>query len=73
MHPIFVFVTSTGQIWASCDKDDTPAGTLVATLRVNSGTALVLLATLTGSGNASASALATTATSSRQVEITKTK
>lgn len=75
MHPLFVFVTSTGNIWASCDLNDTPAGTIVATFRVSAGTALVQLGTLTGSGNSSASALALTNASltGKQSEITKTK
>lgn len=75
MHPIFIFVTSTGNIWASCDANDTPTGTITATFRVSSGTALVQLGTLTGSGNSSASALALTNASAtgKQTEITKTK
>lgn len=57
MNPIFIHITTTGAIFVSNQKEDTPAS-LLATFRVNAGTGLVKLVTLTGSGNASAVALA---------------
>jgi hypothetical protein len=74
MTPIFLHITSTGQIWASCDQNDNPAGTVIAVERVSPNTALTLVTTLTGSGNSSASALASSVNTGKQgSEITKTK
>jgi hypothetical protein len=75
MIPLFISVTSTGDIHVSSQKTDTPTGTIVATFRVNSGTALAKLGTLTGSGNASNSALALTnaPVTGKETETCKTK
>lgn len=58
MNPIFISITSTGQIWVANRVDFIPAGTVVQHFRVNPDGVAQLLGTLTGSGNASASALA---------------
>jgi hypothetical protein len=56
MIPIFVFVLSDGTIWASSEFRETPTGTILATYRVNSGTSLVKLGTVSGnSGSYAAS------------------
>jgi hypothetical protein len=75
MIPLFIFVLSTGDIYVSSQKSDTPTGTVVATFRVSSGTALAKLGTLTGSGNSSASALALTGATltGKENETCKTK
>lgn len=74
MAPIFIHITTTGAIYVSNQKDDTPAS-LLATFRVSSGTGLVKLTTLTGSGNSSASALALSGSVStgKETETCKTK
>jgi hypothetical protein len=74
MIPLFVHITTTGEIWVSSQKEDSPAA-LLTTFRVNSGTGLVKLVKLTGSGNASAVALASTLTTStgKEVENIRTK
>lgn len=46
--PIFVHVLSTGAIWSSNDINFTPAGTILATFRVNSDARSQLLGTVSG-------------------------
>jgi hypothetical protein len=55
--PIFIHITTGGQIWASNNVAFLPSGSLAQSFRINSDTASQLVCTLTGSGNASASAL----------------
>jgi hypothetical protein len=74
MIPVFIHVTTTGEIWASSQKEDSPASQL-AIFRINSGTGLVKLTKLTGSGNSSATALAATLTTAtgKDSEIVRPK
>lgn len=60
MTPIFLSITSTGQIWVSNSVAFDPAGTIVKQFRINPESPSQLVCTLTGSGNSSASALACT-------------
>lgn len=60
MTPVFVHIISTGQIWISSDVTFVPAGTIVATYRINPDSTNQLVCTLSGSGNSSASALSVT-------------
>lgn len=74
MNPIFIHITTTGAIYASNQKEDTPASVL-GTFRVNAGTGMVKIVTLTGSGNASAVALALSGAvaTGKETEIVHTK
>lgn len=55
MTPLFIFVLSTGDIYASSQLQEAPSGTVLATYRVNSGTSLVKLGTLSGNSGSYAS------------------
>lgn len=72
--PLFIHVTTTGAIYVSSQKEDSPAS-LLGTLRVNSDTGLVKIVTLTGSGNSSASSLAFSGAvaTGKETEIVHTK
>ncbi len=56
MIPLYIFVLSDGSVWATSHSGETPSGTILATYRVSSGTALVKLGTVSGnSGSYAAS------------------
>jgi hypothetical protein len=48
MVPIYIYVLSTGDIWVGANKDFTPAGTILATYRVNSLASPQKIGTLSG-------------------------
>jgi hypothetical protein len=52
MVPIFLHIMSNGDIWASGDPFFTPAGTILATYRVNSLISSQKLGTLTATAGA---------------------
>lgn len=58
--PVFISITSTGQIWVSNDVTFNPSGTIVKQFRVNPNATNQKICTLTGSGNSSSSALSCT-------------
>lgn len=46
--PVFIHVMSNGDIWASCDINFTPTGTVLATFRANSELSSQKLGTVSG-------------------------
>jgi hypothetical protein len=60
MTPLFLTITSTGQLYVSDDVAYVPPGTIIQTFRIGGLSSNQLLCTLTGSGNASTGALAVT-------------
>lgn len=64
MTPIFIFVTTNGEIWVSNNVAFTPPGlTVLQAFRVNPDAVSQQVCTLKGSGNDSASALSCTVVS----------
>lgn len=47
-HPLFIHVMQNGDVWAGTDIHFTPAGTVIATYRINSDLATQKLGTLSG-------------------------
>ena len=66
--PVFIHVLSTGDIWFSNRKSDTPTGTITATYKVNSDAKFQKIGTL--SGTAGSSLTATGSMSKEAAELT---
>jgi len=52
---MFLHVMTNGDIWVSTEFNDTPAGTVAAAYRINGGSALTKLGTISGTNPYSAS------------------
>lgn len=46
--PLFLHIMSTGDIWASTSSDDTPSGTILATIKLNNGLKFQKISTVSG-------------------------
>jgi hypothetical protein len=52
MTPHFLHILSTGDIWVSTDQNVVPAGTILATYKINASPLLQKIGTLSGNSGA---------------------